>query len=371
MADEKNISLIGVGRLGICMALCLERKGYNVLGVDVFPSYVDQINAKTLQSPEPSVTDFLKASKNFRATIDFDEAVNYSDLIMIMVDTPSTGGDRHYDTTKLNRVLNELNKRKVANKHVVICCTVLPGYIAQVGRYLVRDCVNTTLNYNPEFIAQGDVIRGLLAPDMILIGEGSKEAGQRLEDMYTGHVDNKPQVSRMSCESAEITKLSVNCYVTMKISYANMIGDIADRTPGADKLDILRAVGADTRVGHKYLRPGYGFGGPCFPRDNRALGGYAVTVGVQPLLPIATDEYNKMHTQFQIDELMAEGKGEYTFTDVAYKEKCAVPIIEESQKLVIASALAKAGKKVTIKDKDYIVHAVMNDFGKLFTYELL
>lgn len=75
--------------------------------------------------------------------------------------------------------------------------------------------------------------------------------------------------------SAEITKLAVNCFVTMKVSYANMIGDIADATPGADKNHILQAVGADSRVGTKYLRPGYGFGGPCFPRDNRALGGYA------------------------------------------------------------------------------------------------
>lgn len=144
------------------------------------------------------------------------------------------------------------------------------------------------------------MINGLLHPDMVLIGEGSPEIGARLETIYKASTQNTPAIHRMAPESAEITKLAVNCFVTMKISYANMIGDIADRTPGADKNEVLGAVGKDSRVGSKYLRPGYGFGGPCFPRDNRALGGYAKSIGVQPLLPIATDDYNKMHTQVRL-----------------------------------------------------------------------
>eukprot|EP00296_Roombia_truncata_P007766 JP446218.1.p1 GENE.JP446218.1~~JP446218.1.p1 ORF type:complete len:387 (-),score=121.56 JP446218.1:225-1274(-) len=349
----------------------MEKAGWDVLGVDVFPDYVAKLNDKSFVSPEPFVTEFLQKSSKFRATTDFDEAVAFSNLIMVLVDTPSGGGDRHYDHSKLARVLTEINKRKVADKHLVICCTVIPGWIAGVGRFLIRDCPNTTLSYNPEFIAQGDVIRGLLKPDMVLIGEGSKEAGDILERLYVEHCENKPQVHRMAPESAEICKLSINCFVTTKISFANMIGDIADKTPGANKHDILDAVGADSRVGKKYLRPGYGFGGPCFPRDNRALGGYASSVGIDPKLPRATDEYNKMHTQIQVQELLDSGKQEFVFSDVAYKENCTVPIIEESQKLVIASSLVKAGRKVTIKDKQFIVNAVMSEFGSMFTYELL
>jgi len=371
VADDKKISVFGVGRLGICMALCIERAGYEVMGVDIFPAYVDQINKKSFNSAEPRVNEFLQASKNFKATTDFKAACDFSDMLFILVDTPSTGGDRHYDCSKLGRVLNDMNKHKLQNKHIIICCTVLPGYIADVGRFLLRDCVNCTLSYNPEFIAQGDVINGLLNPDMVLIGQGSTEAGARIESIYKASTANTPSIHRMAPESAEITKLAVNCFVTMKISYANMIGDIADNTPGADKNEVLNAVGKDSRVGLKYLRPGYGFGGPCFPRDNRALGGYAKSVGVQPLLPIATDEYNKLHTQIQIAELLKEPKQEYTFTGVAYKENCTVPIIEESQKLVIAAALAKAGKTVTIKDSPMIVQAVITDFGKLFQYETI
>merc|ERR1712146_284015 len=144
-----------------------------------------------------------------------------------------------------------------------------------------------------------------------------KEVGDHMEALYKDVCENTPVFGRMSAESAEICKIAINCFITTKISYCNMVGDIADRTPGADKNELLAAVGADSRIGGKCLRPGYGFGGPCFPRDNRALGGYAKSVGVQPLLPIATDEYNKLHTQIQIAELLKENKQEYTFTGVA------------------------------------------------------
>jgi UDP-glucose 6-dehydrogenase len=89
-----------------------------------------------------------------------------------------------------------------------------------------------------------------------------------MEAMYKNVCQNAPFVARMSPSSAEICKLAVNCFVTTKISFANMVGDIADATPGANKNDILAAVGSDSRVGLKCLRPGYGFGGPCFPRYN-------------------------------------------------------------------------------------------------------
>jgi UDP-glucose 6-dehydrogenase len=144
------------------MALVMERAGYNVMGVDIFPAYVDQINKRTFNSAEPRVNEFLQASKNFQATTDFKAACDWSDLLFILVDTPSTGGDRHYDCSKLGRVLNDMNKFRLKNKHVIICCTVLPGYIAQTGRYLLRDCENTTLSYAPAMLARARLSRPAL-----------------------------------------------------------------------------------------------------------------------------------------------------------------------------------------------------------------
>ena len=110
-----------------------------------------------------------------------------------------------------------INAKKVANKHIVIGCTVIPGYIEGTGKYLLQDCVNTSLSYHPEFIAQGDIMNGTLKPDMALIGEGSKAAGDVLEEMNLRMTTSKPAICRMSPASAEITKLSINCFVTMKV----------------------------------------------------------------------------------------------------------------------------------------------------------
>ena len=256
------------------------------------------------------------------------------------------------------------------NKHIVIGCTVFPGYIRTVGKFLLRDCPNTTLSYNPEFIAQGNIIYGLQNPDMILIGEGSSEIGDRLEVLYRRVCKNDPKICRMSPDSAEITKLAINCFITTKIAYANMIGDIADSTPGADKFAILKAVGGDKRIGALCLKPGYGFGGPCFPRDNRALGSYAQQIGIEPIIPEATDAANKLHAQYMIEQLLAENRDEYVFESVTYKDNCAVPIIEESQKLVIAHALAKHGKRVVIVDSPTIIAEVQQAFGNIFEYHI-
>jgi len=369
MTAKGNITILGVGRLGRCMALSCERAGYNVIGVDVLPDYVNSLNDKSFVSEEPLVTEYIKLSKNFLATTDLDRGLNFSDYIFCLVPTPTGIGAKSYDHSYLSNVLSQINDRKVRNKHIIVGCTVLPGYIANIGRFLVRDCQNTTLSYNPEFIAQGAVMKGLVNPDMVLIGEETKDDGDWLTELYKNICENHPKICRMSAESAEICKLSINCFITTKISFANMIGDIAINTPNANAKDILCAVGFDSRIGSKCLDPGFGFGGPCFPRDNRALGNYASSVGVDPIIPRATDEFNQFHAKFMVERLLKENKELYIFEDVCYKPECPVPIIEESQKLEVARLIRMAGKKVLIRDRCKVIKNVMLEFGSFFEYE--
>jgi len=371
MADEdKKITIIGCGRLGLCLALCFDRAKYDVLAVDIFPDYVKALNDRSFNSKEPRVNEFLAEAGQFRATCDISEGIAHSKILYVLVDTPSTGGDRHYDTSKLGNVLAAINRHKVKDRHVIIGCTIMPGYIRNIATHLLRDCENVSISYNPEFIQQGDIVRGFLNPDMVLVGEGCKEVGDHMEQLYKDVCENTPVISRMAAESAEICKIAINCFITTKISYCNMVGDIADRTPGAEKGEILAAVGADSRIGGKCLRPGYGFGGPCFPRDNRALGGYAESIGIKPLIPVATDQYNNLHTKIMIANKLADDQEVYTFSDVAYKPQCPVPIIEESQKLAVAAGIAKAGKRVIIEDRDFIIACVRAEFGILFEYKV-
>jgi len=367
-----NITLIGVGRLGICTALVFEKAGYTVLGVDIIEDYVRKINEKTLDSPEPEVNGYLQASKNFRCSCSMEEGVAFSDMLFVCVDTPSTGGKRHYDVTKLSNVLSKINKLKPSNKHIMIMCTVMPGYIREVGRHLIRDCSNTTLNYNPEFIAQGAIMYGFLNPDVVLIGGENEEVSNKLVEIYTNATLNKPYMAVMNPESAEVMKISLNCFITTKIAYANMIGDLADLTPGADKLKILQAIGMDSRVGPKCLKPGWSFGGPCFPRDNRALLGYAEKMGFDAKISRATDEMNELHVQKMAEDYIKMGLEVYEFVGIAYKEPCNVPIIEESAKIKVAEIIARTtGKRVILKDKPHIIEVARNEYGSLFEYECI
>ena len=175
----------------------------------------------------------------------------------------------------------------------------------------------------------------------------------------------------MSAESAEVMKISLNCFVTTKIAYANMIGDIADLTPGANKFEILEAIGHDSRVGSKCLMPGWSYGGPCFPRDNRALYGYADQIGYDAKISKSTNASNLQHIDFQAQNLLNQNKDTYIFEHVAYKEPCDVPITEESAKMMIAVKLAKAGKKVILRDQPQILEDAKRLFGKEadFIYE--
>ena len=367
----KRAGFVGLGRLGLCTALKFEESGWDVLGCDVFPDYVESINSKSLRSTEPGVQEALRSSTNLRATLNLEDVVNHADIIFILVATPTGVGEEAYYTTTLSRVLSSVASLKPKNKHIVICCTVMPGYISRVGTYLLENCDGCTLSYNPEFIAQGAIMQGLSEPDVVLIGEGSHKSGDILQAMYENATVNQPRICRMSPASAEIMKLSVNCFVTTKISFANMIGDIADATPGADKYDILAAVGEDSRVGTKCILPGYGFGGPCFPRDNRALGTYARMVGVEPTICEATDSYNRLHADRMAEDLLSKDLEHYVIDDVAYKQKCPVDIIEESQPIEIGKRLVRAGKKVTIRDRYGIVDLVKRTYGRVFQYDIL
>ena len=363
------ITIIGTGRLGLCAALCLEAAGYNVLGVDLNQAYVDALNNKSFRSPEPQVNEMLQKSAYFKATCSLDEGLAFADVYFIMVDTPTTTETEAYDHSKVNRILAEINKRRVHNKHIIVSCTVFPGYVNNIGSALLRDCVNTTLSYNPSFIAQGAIIHGLQHPDIALIGEGSSKAGDMIAKIHRTLCLREPRICRMSPASAEITKLAVNCFITTKIAYANMVADIADNTVGVDKYAILDAIGNDARIGTACLKPGYGFGGQCFPRDNRALGNYAKIVNVEPFIPRATDASNKFHAHYLAEQFLAQEQDLYVFEQVGYKENCPVPIIDESQKLVVAAKIAEKGKKVVIVDNEPIITEVKKAFGDLFEYQ--
>ena len=245
-------------------------------------------------------------------------------------------------------------------KDLIINCTTFPGYCDTLHERLKE--YNYYVSYNPEFIAQGTIIRDQVMCDSVLIGSADKYAELLIENIYLDMVESKPIYNKLTRTEAELVKLSVNCFLTTKISFANMVGDIASRLNcNAEK--VLESVGSDSRIGTKYIKPGFGFGGPCFPRDNRALAKCGQEIGVDAEIANATDRMNEKHLQYQIEDFVKNNIDKtkpLIFDYVTYKKESvlieeaiqyAQNINEESQQLKFALALKKLGYTIIVKDE--------------------
>jgi len=363
----KNISVIGIGRLGLCLSLVLEKAGYNVVGCDIDENYVKKINNKSFNSHEANVNTFLKESQNFHATTNLATAVKHGDLIFVTVRTDSEP-DGKYDHSQVESVVNsiiDLGEQK-ERKHLVLNCNVNPGYSNIVGNRLKE--FNWDVSYNPETIAQGTIINDYLNPDCVYIGTRTGELADQIESVYKTMCNNDPKVHKMDRLSAELTKVSLNCFLTTKISFANMVGDLATQM-GANPEKILSAVGSDSRIGTKYFKYGFGYGGPCFPRDNRAFIKCATDNSMPSDLCKSSDNINRKHLDFQVKQFMKNWdiRKPVHIKSVTYKE--GTTILEESQQLAYALRLAESGYKVIIKESEEVIQQLEENFGDLFEYE--
>lgn len=346
---HKNISIIGVGKLGLCLALNLERKGFNITGVDIFEDYIQSLNNKSYNTSEPFVNEYLQSSNNITFTTNLERSLQ-NDIIFVVVRTPSTT-EWKYDHTDIDNIADQLIKfgKQPTRKDLIINCTTFPGYCDTLQEKLKE--YNYYVSYNPEFIAQGTIIKDQVYCDSVLIGEADQQAGELISDIYHQMVESNPTYSRMSRTEAELTKLSVNCFLTTKISYANMVGDIATRL-GCNADKVLEAIGTDSRIGSKYLKPGFGFGGPCFPRDNRALARCAEEVEIDAVISKATDEMNEKHLHYQLQDFLKNNPDKTKPVEiefVSYKKDSI--LIEESQQLKFALLLKKLGYNIVVLDQ--------------------
>src|SRR5215471_1603547 len=354
-----KLSIIGLGKLGAPMASVMAHKGHTVVGVDVNAAFVGAINEGRPPVEEPRLADLIQANRErLSATQDYEAAILATDVTFIIVPTPS-GPDGKFSmrfalsaAEKIGAALRKKNGWHV----VVLSSTVMPGC---TGGELVptleatsgKKCgVNFGVCYNPEFIALGSVVNDMLKPDMILIGESDARSGQILEDLYTGVCESNPRINRMNFVNAELTKLSVNTFVTTKISYANMLAEVCETLAGADVDVITQAIGCDTRIGRKYLKGAMGYGGPCFPRDNVAFSALARANGVPALLAEATDQVNKRQAP-RLAEMLRSGLGTGGVAGIlGLSYKPSTGVIEESQGMRVAQALLSDGIRVVVYD---------------------
>ena len=342
-----KVGLIGAGRLGICLALLLEKGGYDVLASDTRPDYIHELQQGIVTTPETGVAQYIWNAKNIEFTISNERVIKECDIIFTLVATPSND-DGSYDVTNVDDVVADFEKvgwkEGTEGKSLVIGCTTNPGDCDRYQDTLAEYGVDVF--YNPEFIAQGSIIKDLQNADMVLIG-GYGHHAPVLEEMYNKIQISTPTIHFMSTKAAEVTKIALNCFLTTKISYANMLGQVLIQSGMDDEVDnVLKAIGADSRVGAKYLKFGYGFGGPCFPRDNRAFASHASSVGVEFNIGETTDNFNNAHAEFLKQYFIKETADNlpFCFKYVSYKPE--TDILTESQQYRLCLDLLNEGYTV-------------------------
>jgi len=354
-----RLSVIGLGKLGSPIAAVMAAKGHTVMGVDISPGFVNAINQGRSPVNEPGLDELISNNRQrLTATTDCAEAVAASDITFIIVPTPSEADGqfslRH--VLAAGESIGQALRHKSGYHLSVLSSTVMPGSTGGDLLPLLESVSGKRcgedfgLCYSPEFIALGSVIRDMLNPDLVLIGESDARAGDILVELYRGVCESNPIVARMNFVNAELTKLSVNTFVTTKISYANMLAQVCDKLPGADVEVVTRALGADSRIGGKYLKGALGYGGPCFPRDNLAFSALARQHGVTATLAEATDILNRQQVP-RLAGLIVDRLPQGGIAGVAgLSYKPDTDVIDEAQGLLLAKHLLARGVEVVVYD---------------------
>jgi UDPglucose 6-dehydrogenase len=379
MTPAEPLSVIGLGKLGLGFAACLARGGFDVLGVDLDPRVVDRVNDKDSAFDEPGIAAAVAATTGgtLRAVTEISAAVAHGDTAFVLLPTPS-GADGSFDSGTIAQAVTELCRAiRAHNKQrflIVIGSTVSPGTIAgtvvPIVESILEQPIGETVSvcYNPEFVALGSVVADFERPDLILIGESHDAAGGEVERIVRRVARNNPPVHRMSFTSAEIAKLALNNFLTVKISFANFLSQICAQIDGADVDAITGALAADSRIGGKYLRAGPPFGGPCFPRDVQALAALARQTGQPTRFLDGIGEINSAQQRGlaetvsrQVERLGVRSVG---ILGLSYND--AAPYVIEAASLALIETLHAAGVRVVAHDARAMAAALLVA-GELFT----
>ncbi|MDC3154816.1 nucleotide sugar dehydrogenase [Pelagibacteraceae bacterium] len=276
--SDKKISFIGLGKLGLGLALSISDSGIKVIGIDNNKKIINKLKSKKLPIFEPGLGSLLKKNinSNFFVTQDKFSAIEQSDVTYILIQTPSKKNGR-FNSLFLEKLITDvcLILDKLAKKHhtLVICSTLQPGTIVNKIIPLINAYKNLNIGeniglvYNPESVALGEIKRGFQKPNYMIIGESDDYSGRLITKISKKYTKSNPEIVRMSLTSGEISKITLNAFLCMKISFANHISQITRNIDDANQSKILKAIGYDKRIGTRFLKAGPSFGGTCFPRD--------------------------------------------------------------------------------------------------------
>jgi UDPglucose 6-dehydrogenase len=280
-----RIAMIGTGYVGLVSGACFADFGHEVCCIDKDSAKVDALHAGRMPIWEPGLEALVKANVErgrLEFTTDIAAGVKGADAVFIAVGTPARRGDGHADLSYVFAAVRELAHALDGPAVVVTKSTVPVGTGDKISEILAEEGAPEGMSVasNPEFLREGAAIADFKHPDRIVVGAEDEHAREVLREIYRPLFLNKAPILFTGRRTAELTKYAANAFLAVKISFINEIADLCEAV-GADVQEIARGIGLDNRIGPKFLHPGPGYGGSCFPKDTLALLQTAVEAGVE------------------------------------------------------------------------------------------
>ncbi len=354
-----HVSVIGLGKVGSAMVASYASRGFEVIGSDRDPRLVEFIGRHEAPFDEQDLAKLLSENgARIRTTASTAEAVAQSDITFIIVPTPSVP-DGSFSTKFVESACADIGaalKSKDGYHLIIVVSTILPMDSQERILPVLEDASGKLAGtdfgycYSPSFIAIGSIIRNILFPDFCLVGEYDKKSGDIIGAFYEKLRMNNATVERMSIESAELAKIALNSYVTQKITFANLLTDICSQLSNADVDSVTTALGKDRRIGSAYLKGGMGYGGPCFPRDNKAFSQSASRYGVMQQVAEHVHAYNEGIIDKVFDRVFKSMPKSSTVAVLGLSYKPNTYLTDEAQGLKMVQKLLKEGYSVVWYD---------------------
>lgn len=291
-----KIAVIGTGYVGLVTGTGFSEYGNEVICVDVNKEKISKLNNNIMPIYEPGLEALVKSNKELnrlKFTTDIKYAVHNSDIIFIAVGTPPKE-DGEADLSYIYKAAEDIGKNINSNKFVVDKSTVPVGTADKVKEIIKQNnktkfIVNVISN--PEFLKEGTAINDFIYPDRIVIGADCEESFSIMRKLYSPQCKDKNRIIEMDIKSAELTKYAANAMLATRISFMNELANISEKV-GADINKVRLGIGSDSRIGPKFLYPGCGYGGSCFPKDVKAIISTSKSVGYNPTLLQEVDNVN-------------------------------------------------------------------------------
>jgi UDPglucose 6-dehydrogenase len=372
MKEMKKISVVGLGFVGLTLAVTNAQKGFSTIGVDNNKEKINSLNKGKADFFEPHLDKYLKnslKSKKIQFTCDVKKAILETDITFVTVGTPPLKSGKQnlcYIKKSITEIKNIISKKKKSHL-VVIKSTLTPLTTQKIILPIFKNLIQNNklhLVVNPEFLREGFAIKDILEPHLIVIGEQNKKSGEILEKYYTVFYKNPPEIIRVNFTTAELIKYANNAFLATKISFINSIASLCQKIPEVDVNKISYAIGKDERIGSLFLQAGPGFGGSCLPKDLLGLINFSNQIGSSELFFKAVKEVNNTQIKLIIELMKKQNvlkkSKKISILGLAFKKNTDDIREAVSEKLV--KKLLVLGLKINVHDP-----MAMENFRKKFS----